>query len=87
MTGVYEWFEPPAPSRISAPSPNYRIILGRGSKKFQQHLLLSRKKMALGRHYNNRDAWPFEVLDASDGEFSAIEVSGGQFQLVNRLVI
>lgn len=68
-------------------SPNYICYLGKGSIKFQHHLLLSRKRMDLSKTYYTHDARPFRVENASNGEYRAIEVSGGQFQLSNRLVV
>lgn len=63
------------------------IYLGKGSAKFQHHLLLPRKRMNLDKKYNNHDARPFQIEDAEGGKYRAIEVSGGQFQLANRLVV
>ena len=65
----------------------YIIYLGKGSAKFQHHLLLPRKRMTLEKKYYTHDARPFKVKEAADGEYRAIEVSGGQFQLANRLVV
>jgi glutamate synthase (NADPH/NADH) len=65
----------------------YIIYLGKGSSKFQHHLLIPRKRMILEKQYYTHDARPFKVQDAIDGEYRAIEVSGGQFQLANRLVV
>ncbi|KAK9348903.1 hypothetical protein V1522DRAFT_442286 [Lipomyces starkeyi] len=69
--------------------PTYRVYLGKGSEKFQKHLLLPRKKMNLEhKHtYKTHDARPFTVSDAPTGECTAIQVRGGQFQLANRLVV
>jgi hypothetical protein len=74
--------------RVDSPStPTYVVYLGKGSVKFQKHLLLPRKKMNLEWTYINHDARPFTVSDAPTGEYRAIEVSGGQFQLATRLVV
>ncbi|KAK9429821.1 hypothetical protein V1505DRAFT_373095 [Lipomyces doorenjongii] len=71
----------------STPTPYYTVSLGKGSEKFQKHLLLPRKKMSLEKTYYSHDARPFTVSDAPAGEYRAIEVSGGQFQLSNRLIV
>ncbi|KAK9353960.1 hypothetical protein V1523DRAFT_425516 [Lipomyces doorenjongii] len=71
-------------------TPTYRVYLGKGSEKFQKHLLLPRKKMNLEHTehtYKTHDARPFTVSDAPAGECTAIQVRGGQFQLANRLVV
>ena len=77
------------PSSLGAAlsQPKYTLYLGKGSIKFQHHLLLPRKRMALAKTHYTHDARPFTVTDASDGEYRAIEVSGGHFQLANRLVV
>ena len=69
-----------------APTTHYIIYLGKGSVKFQHHLLFPRKRMSLDKQYYTHDARPFKVWDAPESEYRAIEVSGGQFQLANRLV-
>jgi NAD(P)H-dependent glutamate synthase small subunit len=69
------------------PNTRYIIYLGKGSSKFQHHLLLPRKRMTLDKQYYTHDARPFKIQDTPDGEHRAIEVSGGQFQLANRLVV
>ncbi|KAK9260732.1 hypothetical protein V1519DRAFT_447740, partial [Lipomyces tetrasporus] len=46
-----------------------------------------RKKMNLEHTYKCHDARPFTVSDAPAGEYRAIQVRGGQFQLANRLVV
>ncbi|KAK6456036.1 uncharacterized protein RJT20DRAFT_140711 [Scheffersomyces xylosifermentans] len=61
--------------------------LGKGSKQFQDALLIPRKRMTLNKSHYTNEARPFTVSDSADGEFRAIEVSGGQFQLSNRLVV
>jgi glutamate synthase (NADPH/NADH) len=44
--------------------------------------------MDVSKTYYNHDARPFQIKDVDeDGEHRAIEVSGGQFQLENRLVV
>ncbi|KAK9373147.1 uncharacterized protein V1513DRAFT_465939 [Lipomyces chichibuensis] len=68
-------------------TPEYIIYLGKGSEKFQKHLLLPRKKMNLEHTYINHDGRPFAVTDAPAGECRAIQVRGGRFQLANRLVV
>ncbi|KAK9247267.1 hypothetical protein V1506DRAFT_512704 [Lipomyces tetrasporus] len=68
-------------------APAYVVYLGKGSEKFQKHLLLPRKKMNLEKIYSNHDARPCTVSDAPTGAYRAIEVTGGQFQLANRLVV
>ncbi|KAK9486605.1 hypothetical protein V1527DRAFT_451007 [Lipomyces starkeyi] len=65
----------------------YVCILGKGSIKFQKHLLLPRKKMNLDWHYAMQDTRPFTISEAPAGEYRAIKVSGGKFQLANRLVV
>ncbi|KAI9734870.1 MAG: glutamate synthase [NADH] [Cirrosporium novae-zelandiae] len=86
VTGVDEGV--PRPSFPGAPlSTAYIIYLGKGSAKFQHHLLMPRKRMNFNKTYNNHDARPFTITDVDPGEFRAIEVSGGQFQLANRLVV
>ncbi|KAI9846186.1 MAG: glutamate synthase [NADH] [Sclerophora amabilis] len=67
--------------------PQYVAYLGKGSAKFQHHLLMPRKKMTFSTQHHTHDARPFRVTDAPAGEYRAIEVSGGQFQLSNRLVV
>ncbi|KAK9320406.1 hypothetical protein V1517DRAFT_340797 [Lipomyces orientalis] len=69
------------------PAPEYIIYLTKGSEKFQKYLLLPRKKMNLEHTYINHDARPFTVSDAPAGEYRAIQVRGGRFQLANRLVV
>ncbi|KAJ8098152.1 hypothetical protein POJ06DRAFT_296709 [Lipomyces tetrasporus] len=68
-------------------TPVYAIYLGKGSEKFQKHLLIPRKKMTGAKTYYSHDARPFKVVDAPAGEYTALEVRGGQFQLANRLVV
>ncbi|OXV10440.1 hypothetical protein Egran_01817 [Elaphomyces granulatus] len=63
------------------------IYLGKGSEMFQRFLLLPQKKMAIDRKRLMHEARSFQVFTAPDGEYRAIEVSGGQFQLANRLVV
>ena len=67
--------------------PQFKVWLGKGSEKFQHHLTLERKRMTPDRKYNIQDYRPFEITDDVDGEYRGIEVSGGQFQLVNRLIV
>ncbi|KAK9248599.1 hypothetical protein V1506DRAFT_528334 [Lipomyces tetrasporus] len=43
--------------------------------------------MNLEKTYYSHDARPFAVSDAPAGEYRAIEVSGGHFQLATRLVV
>lgn len=68
-------------------STEYVVYLGKGSQKFQELLLLPRKKMEISKKHVSLDVRPFTVSDVEDGEFRAIEVSGGVFQLANRLVV
>ena len=63
------------------------IYLGKGSAKFQHHIKIPRKKMYQPRQYHSRDTRPFKINNVDPGEFRAIEVSGGQFQLANRLLV
>ncbi|KAK9373966.1 uncharacterized protein V1513DRAFT_485645 [Lipomyces chichibuensis] len=67
--------------------PYYTVTLGRGSEKFQRYLNLPRKRMNLEKAYYNVDARRFTVSDALAAEYRAMEVSGGRFQLENRLVV
>ena len=69
------------------PIPHYVVYLGKGSVKFQHHLLIARKRMDRKRTYYTHDARTFTVNDFFDGEYRAIEVSGGEFQLENRLMV
>jgi hypothetical protein len=59
--------------------PVYNVI--KGSAKFQYHLLLPRKRMPLKKSYYTHDVWPFEEPDAGSGEYTAIHVRCGRFQL------
>jgi NAD(P)H-dependent glutamate synthase small subunit len=86
VTGVDEEMRKPTVGD-GPPSPVYIVYLGKGSIKFQHHIMLPRKRMDLSKTYYTHDARPFTVTDAPDGEYRAIEVSGGQFQLENRLVV
>lgn len=63
------------------------IYLGKGSAKFQHHLKIPRKKMHQPRQFYDHDTRPFQISNANSGEYRAIEVSGGQFQLANRLLV
>ncbi|KAK9371801.1 uncharacterized protein V1513DRAFT_487572 [Lipomyces chichibuensis] len=65
----------------------YMCRLGKGSIKFKKHLLIPRKKMNLEWQYVNHDTRTFTISDAPAGEYRAIKVSGGKFQLANRLVV
>ncbi|KAJ8103409.1 hypothetical protein POJ06DRAFT_495 [Lipomyces tetrasporus] len=67
--------------------PCYIVYLGKGSHKFQKHLLLDRKKMNLQRAHINHDTRPFTISDAPNGEYREIEVSGAQFLLANGLIV
>lgn len=87
VTVVDEDMVPPGFGADGPFQPQYIVYLGKGSAKFQHHLLLPRKKMTFAKTYNIHDARPFQVTDAPAGEYRAIEVSGGQFQLANRLVV
>ncbi|KAK9244545.1 hypothetical protein V1506DRAFT_313784 [Lipomyces tetrasporus] len=71
----------------STPSPAYTVTLGKGSEKFQRYLNLPRKRMNLDKTYYSHDARPFTVSDALAAEYRAIKVSGGRFQLENRMVV
>lgn len=64
----------------------YVVYLGSGSEKLQQLLLLPRKKMVRIKSCI-QESTPFKVQDVANGEFRAIEVSGGKFQLDNGLQI
>jgi glutamate synthase (NADPH/NADH) len=87
VTGVDKETRPPSFGGNDPHQPVHIIYLGKGSEKFQKYLLFPRKKMDLNRKFYTHDARPFEVLDAPDGEYRAIEVSGGEFQLANRMVM
>lgn len=86
VTGVDENMASPGFGTDGPLQPSYIIYLGKGSAKFQHHILLPRKKMNFAKTYYNHDARQFKVTDVPTGEYRAIEVSGGQFQLANRLV-
>jgi glutamate synthase (NADPH/NADH) len=87
VAGVDEEMKAPSFGGSGPRQPVHIIYLGMGSAKFQHHLLLPRKKMNLQKSYYSHDARPFKVTDAPTSEYRAIEVSGGQFQLANRLVV
>jgi len=63
------------------------VYLGKGAAKFQRHLLLPRKRQHLHQASYAHDVRPFKIEAVNDGPYRAIEVSGGQFQLANRLVV
>ncbi|KAJ8100264.1 hypothetical protein POJ06DRAFT_100418 [Lipomyces tetrasporus] len=65
----------------------YVCHLGKGSIKFQKHLLLPRKKMNLEWRYVNHDTRTFTISEGQSGEYRAIKVSGGKFQLADRVVV
>lgn len=67
--------------------PVWICYLGKGSIKFQHHLLIPRKRMTFERTYYTHDLRLFKVEDVPDGQYRAIEVSGGKYQLQNRLVV
>jgi hypothetical protein len=67
--------------------PMWVCYLGKGSIKFQHHLLIPRKRMTFERTYYTHDLRMFNVEDVPDGQYRAIEVSGGKYQLQNRLVV
>ena len=71
----------------SEDTTRYIVYLGKGSEKFQQHLLLPRKRMTFQRGYYDHDTRPLKISGPTAGRFRAIEVSGGEFQLANRLVV
>lgn len=84
VTGVDE--ELPHLATFNSLNTKYIIYLGKGSALFQHHLLVARKRMDFSKAYYTHDARPFSITDESDSESRAIEVSGGQFQLENRLI-
>ncbi|KAK9494664.1 hypothetical protein V1508DRAFT_412290 [Lipomyces doorenjongii] len=61
--------------------------VGKGSIKFQKHLVIPRKKMNLEWSYITHDTRPFTISDAPAGEYRVINVSRGEFQLANRLLV
>lgn len=66
----------------------YEVFLGKGSEKFQHHLLLARKKMNNTKKWMDHDIRSIVgVQNDGTGQYRAIEVSGGHFQLENRLVV
>ncbi|ROT41885.1 hypothetical protein SODALDRAFT_374292 [Sodiomyces alkalinus F11] len=68
--------------------PTWRFYMGKGTEKFQHHLLLPRKRLDLSsliRH--DRDVRAFDVEEAGEGEYRTIEVSGGFYQLADRTVV
>lgn len=70
-------------------STKFSIHLKKGSERFQHHLLLPRKKMGTAKFSDrvNTQAHPFEVSGHHAGEYRAIEVSGGLFQLADHTVV
>jgi glutamate synthase (NADPH/NADH) len=86
VTGVDEELQSAPLVGAGGPKTMYIVYLGKGSIKFQHHLLIARKRMDINKTYYTHDARPFQVKNAPDSEYRAIEVSGGQFQLANRLV-
>lgn len=68
--------------------PVYIVYLGLGSVKFQEFLTIPRKRMSLEKKYITHDARPFKISPGTTvGQSRAIEVSGGEYQLANRLVV
>ncbi|KAM0224676.1 hypothetical protein ACHAQD_002257 [Fusarium lateritium] len=68
-------------------SVQYVIYLGKGSAEFQSHLLVPRKRMNPAKTFYTHDARPFTISDAvQEGQYRGIQVSGGLFQLQNRLI-
>jgi hypothetical protein len=67
--------------------PAWICYMGKGSVKFQHHLLIPRKRLTFERKYYTHDLRLFKVEDVPDDQYRAIEVSGGKFQLQNRLVV
>lgn len=68
-------------------SPQWICYLGKGSIKFQEFLLMPRKRMNLTKAYYTHDARPFTVTNAGVGPSRGIQVSGGVFQLENGLMV
>jgi hypothetical protein len=68
-------------------TPVWICYLGKGSVKFQHHLLIPRKRMTFQQQYYTHDLRLFKVADVPDGQYRAIEVSGGKYQLHNRVVV
>ncbi|KAK9242195.1 hypothetical protein V1506DRAFT_548342, partial [Lipomyces tetrasporus] len=87
VTGVNVEMTEPGFGIEGPPRPTYSIRLGKGIEKFQKYLLLTRKKMDMERAYCCPDARTLTVSDEETGEYRAIEVRGGKFQLANRLVV
>ncbi|KLP08918.1 putative Chitin Synthase 1 (chs-1) [Fusarium fujikuroi] len=67
--------------------PSWTFYMGKGSEKFQHHLLLPRKRLNLSITRYNRDVRPFDVEEVGEGEFRLIEVSGSLYQLADRTVV
>lgn len=66
----------------------YEVFLGKGSEKFQHHLLMARKKMNNTKKWMDHDIRSIVgIEDDEAGKYRAIQVSGGHFQLENRLVV
>lgn len=68
-------------------SPQWICYLGKGSIKFQEFLLMPRKRMNLSKAYYTHDARPFTITNAGVGPSRGIQVSGGVFQLENGLMV
>lgn len=67
--------------------PQWICYLGKGSIKFQEFLLMPRKRMNLSKAYYTHDARPFTISNAGVGPSRGIQVSGGVFQLENGLMV
>lgn len=80
VSAVDEFLEPATGSARET----FVVYLG-GSSELQEHVLLPRKRMITESAPSESRC--FSVANADDGEFRAIEVSGGRFQLANRLCV
>lgn len=89
VTGVDENFVEPYDVRGQNAQrvPQWICYMGKGSAKFQHHLLIPRKRLTFKRTYCTHDLRLFKVEDVPDDQYRAIEVSGGKYQLHNRLVV
>ena len=86
VTGV-DVSEPHESATFQSSGLIYVIYLGQGIEKFQHHLKIARKRMIVERIFYNHDTRPITIEKSQARRFRAIEVSGGQFQLANRLVV
>lgn len=66
----------------------YEISLGKGNEILQPYLLVPRKRIHRPVQFHDHDIRRiFKISDAGEGRYRAIQVSGGVFQLENRLIV